>query len=284
MNEHAHGSATSRLLTAESPLVLLPSLASEFGIAEAIILQQIHYMSQQTDKGITRNGHKWVYNTLEDWHNKLSCWSIATVERTITKLKKLGIILVDRLGKKKSDRTNYYRIDYPKLAHIPQLSAPAKCENDSRKMQECSPQNEGMDSRKMTETMTAKCGNGYTKNTQENSKKSFKSEKPIFENLNSDQPTTEGTTQPTKPEPTAEQLASIPIDQRKLWQQLRQAKLDISLDDPCLRFWIERSLIKTVVQTTLNRLDGHWHTPAQLGLPRPKTTAQPIDIRMGAAA
>ncbi|MEC8568622.1 MAG: hypothetical protein VXY56_10145, partial [Pseudomonadota bacterium] len=104
MNEHAHGSATSRLLTAESPLVLLPSLASEFGIAEAIILQQIHYMSQQADKGIVRNGHKWVYNTLEDWHTKLSCWSMATVERAITKLKKLGIILVDRLGKKKSDR------------------------------------------------------------------------------------------------------------------------------------------------------------------------------------
>ena len=257
----------SNLLTAESPLVLLPSLASEFGIAEAIILQQIHYISQQDGKGLIHDGHKWIYNTLEDWHTKLSCWSMATVERAITKLKKLGIILVDRLGKHKSNRTNYYRIDYPKLAHIPQLSAPAKCENDSIKMQECSPQNEGMDSRKMTETMTAKCGNGYTKNTKENSKKSFKSEKPIFENLKSENQTTDGTTQPTQPDPSPEQLASIPIDQRQLWQQLRQAKLDIAIDDPRLKFWLDRSLVKTITQVLFNHLDGQWHTPAQLNLP-----------------
>lgn len=254
----------SHLLTAESPLVLLPSLASEFGIAEAIILQQIHYISQQDGKGLIHDGHKWIYNTLEDWHNKLSCWSMATVERALSKLKKLGIILVDRLGKHKSNRTNYYRIDYPKLAHIPQISSPAKCENDSRKMQECPPQNEGMDTRKMQETMTAKCGNGYTKNTKENSKKSFKSEKPIFESLES---TADGTTQPTQPEPSPDQLTSTPTDQRQLWQQLRQAKLDIAIDDPRLKFWLDRSLVKTITQVLFNHLDGQWRTPEQLNLP-----------------
>ncbi|MEC7125151.1 MAG: hypothetical protein VXW16_04710 [Bacteroidota bacterium] len=254
----------SNLLTAESPLIILPSLASEFGIAEAIILQQIHYMSQQTDKGIIHNGHKWIYNTLDQWHAKLSCWSMATIERAITKLRKLGIILVDRLGHHKSIRTNYYRIDYPKLAHIPQLAIPATCENDSRTTQESPPQNAGTDTRKMKESTPSKCRNGITKNTQENPKKSFKSQKPTFENLN-------GSDAPTQPDPTPDQLASIPTDQRQLWQQLRHAKLDIAIDDPHLRFWLDRRMVKTITQTLLDHLDGsgHWHTPAQLNLPSP---------------
>lgn len=281
------------LLTTESPLVLLPSVASEFGIAEAVILQQIHYMSQQKGKGIVHDGHKWIYNTLDQWHAKLSCWSMATIERAITKLKKLGVILVDRLGHHKSIRTNYYRIDYLKLTHIPELSSPAKCENDPIKKQESTPQNDEMNTSKMRELIPAKCGNGITKNTQENTKKSFKSEKSFFEK--SQQPTTErqtesptpppsnplatgGTTTPQHPEPTTEQLANLPAAQTQLLKNLRLLKIDIAHNDPNLTHWIATGMVKHISQLAIQKSNGHWQTPAQLGLTKPKAN------RMGAAA
>lgn len=258
----------SNLLTTESPIIILPSLATEFGIPEAAMLQQIHYMSQQDGKGIVRNGQKWVYNTLDQWHAKFSCWSMATIERAITKLKKLGIILVDRLGKKKSDRTNYYRIDYQKLSSIPQLATPATCENDPIKMQDSLPQNEAMDSSKMQKTTPAKCGNGYTKNTQENSKNSSKDKTGIFEKSAQPSTATLGTDQPTIPDPSPDQLAGLTAPLRNLWRQLRQAKLDIGHDDPLLAYWINHNLAKTISQHAIEHLVQHnaWHTPDQLGL------------------
>jgi hypothetical protein len=255
----------SNLLTAESPIIILPSLATEFGIPEAALLQQIHYTAMQKEKGLTHQGHKWIYNTLDQWHAKFSCWSMATIERAITKLRKLGIIHIQRLGHHKSIRTNYYRIDYPKLAHIPQLASPAPCGKDTRKMQPSAPQNEDMNSLKMQERIPAKCGNGITKNTQENSKNSFKTQTAVFENSEQHN----GTAQATVPEPTAEQLATLKPNIRNLWRQLRQAKVDIAYNDPNLAHWINHGQAKTISQLAIDHLAQHntWHTPAQLQRP-----------------
>lgn len=140
----------SKLLINESPLVLLPSLAKAIGVNQAIVIQQIHYWLQTSKTKI--NERKWVYNTIDEWHEQFPFFSRSTLERTISSLVKDGILIVEKLSTNKSDRTNYYSIDYVKL------NQPLR-------------QNEAMDNIKMLEsTITSNCGNGYTENTETTSK------------------------------------------------------------------------------------------------------------------
>lgn len=77
-----------------------------------------------------------------------------------------------------------------------------------------------------------------------------------------------GTDTPVEPEATPEQLATIPSQNRALYRQLRQHKLDIAFDDPRLHFWGNKT--NTVIAYTAsasNRLNikrWQWHTPEQV--------------------
>ena len=77
-----------------------------------------------------------------------------------------------------------------------------------------------------------------------------------------------GTDTPAEPEATAEQLATIPSQNRALYRQLRQHKLDIAFDDPRLHFWSNKT--NTLIAYTAsasNRLNikrWQWHTPEQI--------------------
>lgn len=296
MNNH-------KLLTTESPIIILPSLAAEFGIVEAAFLQQLHYLSQLEKGGLVHNGKKYIYNTVQQWQQKLYCWSEASIERAIAKLQKLGVILVEKLAPHKSIRTNYYSIDYQKITKIAEFSNGATPENQHIKivnhplnLTEPTPQNEGMDTLNLTESIPSKCGNGYTKKTKENQKESSKTKNANFENFAQPQPaTTErqtesptpppsnplatgGTTTPQHPEPTTEQLANLPAAQTQLLKNLRLLKIDIAHNDPNLTHWIATGMVKHISQLAIQKSNGHWQTPAQLGLTKPKAN------RMGAAA
>jgi hypothetical protein len=76
----------SRLLLDEYPLMVLPKLATEIGLNEAIILQQVHYWLMQCGK--ERDGKVWVFNTYEDWQKQFPFFSLSTIRRTINKLEK----------------------------------------------------------------------------------------------------------------------------------------------------------------------------------------------------
>jgi hypothetical protein len=102
--------------------VLLSSLVETFGVVGATFLQQLHYISSQSSQGLLHDGYKWIYNTVEQWRLKLKCWSTSTIERTIARLKQHGVLLIDKLSAHKSNRTNYYRIDYSKIAHLVDFS------------------------------------------------------------------------------------------------------------------------------------------------------------------
>jgi hypothetical protein len=58
----------STLLINEAPLMIVPSLAVEIGLNEAVVLQQIHYWLNISKHKI--KGKKWVYNTYEDWQKQ----------------------------------------------------------------------------------------------------------------------------------------------------------------------------------------------------------------------
>jgi len=99
-------------------LIINPRLAAKLGLNEAIILQQLHYWLEMPGVGeIDTDGHKWVYNTYDQWHENFPFFSVMTIKRTFLKLEKDSIIVAKhkaRCGR----RTKYYRINYEALRRL----------------------------------------------------------------------------------------------------------------------------------------------------------------------
>jgi hypothetical protein len=103
------------LLIDEYPLLVLPSLAKSIGLNEAIALQQLHYWLENPKGGVEIDGHRWVYNTYEDWKkDNFPFWSERTIQRVFTRLESLGLVV--SMQKNTYDRKKYYRVHYDKLA------------------------------------------------------------------------------------------------------------------------------------------------------------------------
>ena len=103
----------SRLLINEPPLQVLPSLAKEIGLNEAIMLQQMHYWLLKSSNEF--KGVKWFYKTLEEWQTEFPFWSVMTIRRTLGSLEKQKIIKIGNFNKKKFDKTKWYTIDYQRV-------------------------------------------------------------------------------------------------------------------------------------------------------------------------
>ncbi|MFM0752618.1 hypothetical protein [Paraburkholderia strydomiana] len=103
----------SKLLINEHPLQVLPSLAVQIGLNEAIVLQQIHYWVSQGKNEI--NGHRWVFNSVADWKRQFPFWSEQTIRRTIASLKERGLLIAECLSQDPFNRTPYYRVDHEAL-------------------------------------------------------------------------------------------------------------------------------------------------------------------------
>lgn len=101
------------LLFTRKPIVVNADLAERIGLNEAIVLQQLNYWISDSTAGEEHDGRKWVYNTFEEWQrDNFPFWSVDTVKRTFTKLKRLGLVEVKQLRKSKHDHTNFYTIVY----------------------------------------------------------------------------------------------------------------------------------------------------------------------------
>ena len=85
----------NKLLLNESPLIILPSLASEIGLNEAIFLQQLHYWILKSST--TFDNKKWVFRTTKEWENEFPFWSNSTIKRAINSLKKRKILVVKKV-------------------------------------------------------------------------------------------------------------------------------------------------------------------------------------------
>jgi uncharacterized phage protein (TIGR02220 family) len=116
------------LLLKVKPLVISPVLASRIGLNEAIVLQQICYWLEDTTAGVDHDGRRWVYNSINAWNEQFPWWTGKTIQRTVSSLKKMGLIYVEQLKKKQHDQTNYYAINYesPLLADTDNLSLSRK--------------------------------------------------------------------------------------------------------------------------------------------------------------
>ncbi|MEH7490677.1 hypothetical protein [Neobacillus niacini] len=118
----------STLLINEAPLMIVPSLAVEIGLNEAVVLQQIHYWLTMSKHKI--EGKKWVYNTYEDWQKQFPFWSISTIRRTFYSLEKSGIVISANWNALQLDKTKWYTINYGQLLKIEKRCEPSTAQSE----------------------------------------------------------------------------------------------------------------------------------------------------------
>ncbi len=163
----------SKLLIDDYPIQVLPKLAVEIGLNEAIILQQIHYWLNQSKHFY--DGKKWIYNTYEDWNEQFPFWSVMTIRRTITSLEKQNLIISANYNKAGFDKTRWYSIDYEEVESVNR-----RCVQNEQTI--CSKRTDGSVQNEQTNTID------YTENTTESISMSDKSDaapyKTIIEYLN----------------------------------------------------------------------------------------------------
>ncbi len=108
----------SSVLFDEKPIVISRELAKVIGLAESIIIQQLHYwiiLNKKTNKN-NYDGKHWVYRTYEDWQkNDFPFWSASTIKRIFQKIEKENLIITGNFNKKGYDKTKWYTINYEKI-------------------------------------------------------------------------------------------------------------------------------------------------------------------------
>ena len=125
----------SSLLIQEVPLMVLPTLATKIGLNEAMFLQQLHYWIDRSKHEM--EGHRWIYNTIEDWCKQFPFWSRRTIVRVISSLERHGLVLTANYNRKGFDRTKWYTVNYELLAKMeaepmPSVPSPEEKEEDNQ--------------------------------------------------------------------------------------------------------------------------------------------------------
>jgi hypothetical protein len=121
----------SKLLTDESPLQLLPSLAvalngrsgkggNRNGDRKAVFLQQVYYWLNQAEKsngklGRFKDSRWWIYNSIGEWQrDNFPMWSEDTIKRIINDLVDDGVLLRDQDGSGRPTKS-WFSIDPDRL-------------------------------------------------------------------------------------------------------------------------------------------------------------------------
>ena len=136
------------LLISEPPLQVLPSLAVEVGLNQAIILQQFHYWLQRSSN--IHDGFRWIYNSYSEWNKQFPFWSNATIRRAIGSLEKQGYLISGNYNKAGFDNTKWYRIDYERLSKASAQNEQTTCSNRASAVA----QNEQTNTNRLPETTT----------------------------------------------------------------------------------------------------------------------------------
>lgn len=100
----------NKLLIDDYPIQVLPKLAVEIGLNEAIILQQMHYWLNTSNHKY--DGKKWIYNSYPEWQKQFPFWSLITIKRAIYSLEKQNLLHIGNYNKAKFDKTKWYSINY----------------------------------------------------------------------------------------------------------------------------------------------------------------------------
>lgn len=121
----------------EKPISLNVELACAIGLNEAIVLQQLIFWLKGGVYGVEHDGKRWIYNSVESWHDQFPFWSTDTIRRTLQKLENMGIVLSEKLKKREHNHTKFYTVvfDHPLLL-VPEIDPSKVHKSDSGNLAE----------------------------------------------------------------------------------------------------------------------------------------------------
>lgn len=238
------------LIQGDYPLIASPTLAQAYGVASAIFLQKLHYCLQHH-----ADQKKYFYHSYEQWVETLGMYSISTIKRVVSKLKKLGILVVKKLAQNKWLQTNFYSINYRKLRTL----LKEQTQPDTINIKPT-----GVEKQEARQTVQ----NKPTAQLITVAKTTI--------SASCTQPTItlqQGLVQPIHPLPSAAYLANMPAPKRQLYQQLRKLRIDIDYMDVRLEQWLKHQQFiiqkAAYLKDQLGHLKALWYRPEQLGLTVP---------------
>lgn len=168
-------------LYSKHPLVIDTDLATVIGLNEAIVLQQMNYwLHSKSAKFI--DDRYWVYNTYEQWQkDNFPFWSLNTVKRTFTKLRKENLVLAANYNKAGFDKTKWYSINQEELDRRMSLASTQNESTRDSKWDHGGTQNWSMEEPKMGQPIP-ETTREYTKTTTEkiNSSPAKKQDEPAI--------------------------------------------------------------------------------------------------------
>ncbi|MBV8887457.1 MAG: hypothetical protein JO235_26145 [Chroococcidiopsidaceae cyanobacterium CP_BM_RX_35] len=113
--------------TLETNSIPIPvQLAAHIGIAESVVLQQIHYWLSKECRRIV-DGVRWIYNSYTEWKKQMPFLSVGTIRKAIARLEGNKLIKTAQFDRKCWNQTKFYTIDYERLKAL-QLSI---CPNET---------------------------------------------------------------------------------------------------------------------------------------------------------
>ncbi|WP_032114115.1 DnaA N-terminal domain-containing protein [Candidatus Paracaedibacter symbiosus] len=115
-----------------------PKLGDIFGRGASMFIGVLQYLLNNQNFGIEKEGKKWVYNTSDQWGQYIG-YSSRQVERIISKLSDQGIIIIQKLSRCKSNRTNYYTVDEAKLDALLKAKEAGETQTNSLLLQQETP-------------------------------------------------------------------------------------------------------------------------------------------------
>lgn len=173
----------SKWLYSKHPIVVDMELASEIGLNESIVAQQLNYWIN-TKSAKLINGKKWIYNTYQNWQrDSFPFWSEATIRRSFTKLEEMGIVETGNFNKAGFDKTKWYTVNTEKLDKLMSRRAAQNEQTDCSKRADGAAQNEQTNTRDYTEITTDNNNNVLDKPKTSNSSDGV--HKKIIDYLNS---------------------------------------------------------------------------------------------------
>ena len=112
-----------KLLIQEPPLQVLPTLASILGLGPSIFLQQIHWWMQfgGGEKYLIVeefDGRLWARVPPKILKKKFRFLDHRTLQRYISALEKMGVLLTENYNENRLDTTNWYSVNYEQLQKL----------------------------------------------------------------------------------------------------------------------------------------------------------------------
>ncbi len=109
----------SNLLIPGKVLLLLPRLVPLVGLNEAIVLQQVRFLTAPDRAPADEAGRRWIRLSYASWQERhFPFWGCDTIKRAFRTLEAEGFLLSERPQRAARDQTKAYAIDYRRLDEL----------------------------------------------------------------------------------------------------------------------------------------------------------------------